>query len=523
MIGFLKRFLGNRRGNVAIIFSLSLLPLAVLTGGVVDFSAAMNARTRLAQALDAAALAVGVDPNITNAEAVDLANDFIAANYPDNEIGTVQNIAISINDDADTITVNGDARVRTAMLGLIGIDHITVSWESEVQRARQRLELVMVLDNTGSMRGSKISSLRDSAELLTEILFDAAEDADDVKIGLVPFAATVNVGTQFARDWWLDPDGRSPQHAEWAGGVSQEIEVETCTGRRRRRTCTTTTETVSFNHWDLYDMMRYESWNGCVESRSIPFDIDNTAPSNGSPATLFVPYFAPDEPDDDRDYRNDYLSDGSLLDLGSNLLNRLLNVEKYDNATVQDDYGPNMRCTTTPITPLTNSESDILDAIDDMRASGTTNIPQGVGWGIRVISPEVPFTEGTDWSNDEVVKAMVILTDGENVMYGRSTDLRSDYGAYGYSRDGRLGTTSSSSSTLGRQLDNRLEAACDEAKDLGIRVYTITFQVSDSGTRDLMRECASHPSLYFDSPSASALEDAFEMIAGDLTNLRLSR
>ena len=38
-----------------------------------------------------------------------------------------------------------------------------------------------------------------------------------------------------------------------------------------------------------------------------------------------------------------------------------------------------------------------------------------------------------------------------------------------------------------------------------------------------MRGCASNPSLYFDSPSSEALEDAFEMIAGDLTNLRLSR
>jgi hypothetical protein len=39
----------------------------------------------------------------------------------------------------------------------------------------------------------------------------------------------------------------------------------------------------------------------------------------------------------------------------------------------------------------------------------------------------------------------------------------------------------------------------------------------------MMRDCASTPYLYFDSPSESALRSAFEMIAGDLTNLRLSR
>ena len=519
LVDWFRDFWRDRRGNVAMIFALSLLPVTVLSGGAVDFSQAMNARTRLSQALDAAALAVGVNPTISDEDALDIARDFISANYPGGELGDVMNVQVSMNNESDTVTVTGQARVQTIILGLIGIDFITVNWQTEVQRARSRLELVMVLDNTGSMGGSKISSLRDSAELLTEILQEAAEEPGDVRIGLVPFAATVNVGTGFERAWWLDPDGRSPIHADWAGGTSVDVEVETCTGRRRRRRCTTTVETVNFTHWDLFDDMRYEEWEGCVEARSIPMDIDNTVPSTSSPQTLFVPYFAPDEPDNDSDYRNNYLNDG----VSGSTDDRLRNIPKYEDNYVRDDYGPNMRCTTTPITPLTSSSSTITSAINRMGASGTTNIPQGVGWGIRVISPEEPFTEGTSWDDRDVIKAMVILTDGENVMSGRSTTLRSDYGAYGYSRDGRLGTTSSSSSTLRNNLNSRLTAACNEAKDLGIRVYTITFQVNSSSTRNLMQDCASSPSLYFDSPSSSALRDTFEMIAGDLTNLRLSR
>ena len=265
--------------------------------------------------------------------------------------------------------------------------------------------------------------------------------------------------------------------------------------------------------------MRYEDWDGCVEARAIPMDIDDTAPSAGNPATLFVPYFAPDEPDNDWGYANDYMDD----EVSGSDQDRMINIDKYDNGRVEDRYGPNMKCTTTPITALTSSQSTLERAIDDMGANGNTNIPQGVGWGIRVISPGEPFTEGTAWDDREIIKAMVILTDGQNVMTGRSTDMRSDYTAYGYSTHGRLGTTSSSSSTLANRLDDRLEAACDEAKDLGIRVYTITFQLNDRDTQDMMRDCASHPSLYFNSPSGNELRDAFEMIAGDLTNLRLSR
>lgn len=494
VVDWFRDFWRDRRGNVAMIFALSLLPVTVLSGGAVDFSQAMNARTRLSQALDAAALAVGVNPTISDEDALDIARDFISANYPGRELGDVMNVQVSMNNEADTVSVKGQARVETIVLGLIGINYITVNWETEVQRARSRLELVMVLDNTGSMGGSKIRSLRDSAELLTEILHEAAEQPGDVRIGLVPFAATVNVGTQFERAWWMDPNGDNPDHGDWSGSSDA-------------------------NHWDLFDQMRYEDWDGCVEARAIPMDIDNTPPSPGSPSTLFFPYFAPDEPDNDSDYRNNYLRDGTR----GTYTRRLERLRKYDRGVVRDDYGPNMRCTTTPITALTASASTINTAIGRMGASGTTNIPQGVGWGIRVISPEEPFTEGTSWDDRDVIKAMVILTDGENVMSGRSTDLRSDYGAYGFSRFGRLGTTSSSSSTLRNRLNSRLTAACDEAKRLGIRVYTITFQVNSSSTRNLMQACASNPSLYFDSPSASALRDAFEMIAGDLTNLRLSR
>ncbi len=501
------------RGNVATIFALSLVPVALLSGGAVDLSQSMNARSRLAQALDAAALAVGVNTSLSNEDATSIANDFIAANYPGRELGVVQNVNVNIDDESDTVTVTGEARVQTTMLGMAGIDYITVHWESEVQRARQRLELVMVLDNTGSMGGSKIRNLRDSATLLTEILFDAADDPSDVKIGLVPFASTVNVGTNYERVWWLDPDALSPVHAEWAGG--NPVTTEVCTGRGRRRRCTSTETWV--NHWDLFGQLRNTSWDGCVEARPIPMDIDDTPPSRGAPETLFVPYFAPDEPDIGN-YSNSYLSDG----LSGGVLERLTDLTKYLNGRPSRG-SPNRRCSTTPITPLTTNERVVLNAIDDMDASGTTNIPIGIGWGIRVISPGEPFTEGASWSDSDYIKAMVILTDGDNVMTGRNTMQMSDYEAYGYVADGRLGRRSASGNVLSDALDDRTAAACDYAKSLGIRVYTITFQVNSSSTRSLMQDCASHPSLYFDSPSSEALEDAFEMIAGDLTNLRLSR
>lgn len=508
----IRNFAADAGGNVATIFAMALMPITVLSGGAIDLSQAMNSRARLAEAMDAAALAVGGQTHLSDAEASRVAWDYINANYPEREVGAVQSINVHIDRDNGTVTVTGESRIQTTLLGLMGMDDITVHWESEVQQSRQALELAMVLDNTGSMSGSKIRALRDAALLLTDVLYSNG-DPDRLSISLVPFAATVNVGTQHERAWWLDPDGESPVHAEWAG---EGQDVTTCTGRGRRRVCTT--ETVQAINWDLFDSLRDTSWAGCVEARMIPYDIEDEPADPSRPETLFVPYFAPDEPDIGG-YRNNYLDDDRRTD---GIIERMTGLLKYDGGRPSGG-DPNRACTTSPITPLTNSRRTIEDAIRAMGASGNTNIPNGIGWGVRVLSPQAPFTEGSEFGDRDTLKAMIIMTDGQNVMSGNNGHFMSEYSAYGYAVHGRLGRRTSSGGQLSDALDDRTAAACRHARDQGIRVYTITFQVNSSETRDMMRGCASHPSLYFDSPSSEALREAFNLIAGDLSNLRLSR
>jgi len=55
--GFAGRFARARRGNVAMIFALSLPPLILMTLGGVDIHRASTVRVNLQDALDAAALA----------------------------------------------------------------------------------------------------------------------------------------------------------------------------------------------------------------------------------------------------------------------------------------------------------------------------------------------------------------------------------------------------------------------------------------------------------------------------------
>jgi hypothetical protein len=43
----------------------------------------------------------------------------------------------------------------------------------------------------------------------------------------------------------------------------------------------------------------------------------------------------------------------------------------------------------------------VLNTIRNMKADGYTHVAEGVGWGLRVLSPGEPFTEGVSYDNNE--------------------------------------------------------------------------------------------------------------------------
>jgi hypothetical protein len=74
----------------------------------------------------------------------------------------------------------------------------------------------------------------------------------------------------------------------------------------------------------------------------------------------------------------------------------------------------------------------VLNTIRNMRADGYTHVAEGVGWGLRVLSPGEPFTEGVSYDNKDITKAMVLLTDGENTFDSEYNHNGSTYTAYGF-------------------------------------------------------------------------------------------
>jgi Flp pilus assembly protein TadG len=486
---FFARLRAGVSGNVAMIYALALVPTVGAAGAAVDLGQAMVVRQRLGEATDAAALALGSMVNLTDAQKQAKALEFINANIPGAALGDTASVVVTTGDN--TITVKSTATVQTAFMGLLGVDELEVTTESEVTRESRGMEVAMVLDNTGSMGSSgKLAALKTSMELMINILFGANNNPEKLKMGLVPFSEAVRLDTTAAiAGGWIDTTGTS----QWAR--------------------------LHFNNnmhpWSVWASMHANSpkWAGCVEARPAGLEELDTAPSAAVPDTRWVPFFQPDEPDSGG-YGQNYLADG----VSGTPQQRMMNSAKYAG---RNTNRPNQDCSMQKILPLTNNKTTLLSYVNGMQATGFTHIAIGAAWGWRVLSPTQPFNEGAAFGDPDWEKVMVLMTDGVNTIPTNNRQFLSEYTAYGYLQEARLGTQS------GNQAENeqntRTALVCQRMKNLGIKIYTILLMENNTTVRNLMRNCATDPSMFFDTPSASQLEGTFQAIANELSNLRLSR
>jgi Flp pilus assembly protein TadG len=488
---FACRFGRASSGQVAMTFGLALIPMILSIGCGVDMSRAMVVKMRLGEALDAAGLAVGGTVGLSNAEMTALAQKYFYANYPDKELGTVTSLNVAASaGNTNLINVSGTARIETAFMGLAGIDYIDVAINAQVTRESKGLEVALALDNTGSMASNgKIQALKSATNSLIDILFGDQVVPDHLKMSLVPFSQTVKVDTNtFLTNGWMDTLGAS------------------------------STARLNFDNnkyaFAVWATMSNKSWGGCLEARPGGLEELDTPPSAGSPDTRWVPYFEPDGPDSSAySGYTTYITDG----ITGNQDVRLRRSAKYAG---QNKTDPNTDCNMQKILPLTNSKSALKNYVNGMVATGNTHIAIGAAWGWRTLSPGAPYIEGAAYDDPDWQKALILLTDGVNTTPSNSTFHKSSYTAYNFLVRNQLGTTNAATSETVQ--DQRTALVCQRIKSAGIRIYSILLEENAQTAKTLLKNCASDPSLYFESPSSAQLQAVFQAVALDLTNLKLS-
>ena len=184
--------LGDKRAATASAFAL-VIPVVVSSAAMaVDLSSAYMVKQRLSHALDAAALAAAASAN-TGADVTAKVNQFFNMNYPPSKIGATYDLTVVQN--GDNISVSAKADYNTTFGRLMGLNVIAVDAYTTVTKEILGLEVAMVLDVTGSMStNNNIAALRTAATNFLNIMCRGTTCSSMVKIGVVPFANTVNVG-----------------------------------------------------------------------------------------------------------------------------------------------------------------------------------------------------------------------------------------------------------------------------------------------------------------------------------------
>ena len=511
MLTFFRSFWRNRRGNIAVVFAVAALPVSMMVGMGVDLTNAMRVRLALQDATDEAAISLARQQStIADSAIATTAKSYVMASF--NKTSTITVTNATIDRTNIVATIDDQAVVPMYFSQLVGMASTTVKAHSVAQGLQ--LEVSLVLDTSGSMSqtagsgGVKIVALRTAVNDFLTNMFGSQTTSQRVSIGIVPFATSVRVVAA----------GSSPS-SSYMDTAGKEGDPYADFDSPKK-----------FTRLQLFTQMG-QSWGGCVMTRPSPYDITDDAPTTATPATLFIPWFAPDEPDTNlsygyTDYENNYIDDdGGTCGNGNGLsdLKKEQRICKYKSASPSYGKGPNYLCNSNAITPLTNTLSTLQNASDDLQASGNTNILEGVMWGWRVLSPGQPFTQGKAYGAPNNRKIIILMTDGMNNFGGVNNMNDSSYFTYGFARQGLIGQVTNDNDTLDNLLDAKTLQACANAKAMGIVIYTIGFGSGANGSADLLRGCATQTSYYYAPQNSSELDPVFQQIAQSINNLRISQ
>lgn len=490
----------DQRGAVMVYVALSLIPLFAMVGVATDSARGYLLQGQLGHALDAAALAGGRVINSPPAERDADITQFFYANFPAGYMGsTLEGPDIDLDISGQFVRVTATATIPTTFMRFLGEPSVTVAASTIVQAATTGLELVMVLDNTGSMCKddeknrdcTDLYAMQDGAQSLVDTIFGDDEQPPSLWVGLVPFITAVNIGSS-RTDWLI------PIDAPEGNLVTAQSAVNDAKG-------------LQGYHEDYY---LPGVWKGCVEAREDGFDVTDEKPSDQE----FVPFYYPETNFGSNNRDNHWVPPAKIT-------------ETYD----KEDQGPNTGCPA-EVTPIGASKQALTDAIAAMTTwdAGGTHASVGLVWGWRMLSPNwrglwggpVSVEHPVDYNTPLVDKVAILLTDGQNRMVSRfgSDFVETDYTSYGRSDWNRLGNKLTDEG-VEDELDERLKTVCKSMKgeDNQITIYTIVYALSSSSVEDLMEECATSSAHYFPAPTPEELKAVFQAIADDLSDLRIAQ
>ena len=566
----LARLARDTRGNVMLFMAAGVIPVTAAVGSGVDLTRAYMAQARLQQAVDAATLAgrkAMTDGSLDTADPEIV--KFLQNNYPANmsdgagihiDDPIFQSEAVEMESeitDQGALCVTAQATVPTLVMGAFGKPSITIGANSCARRSGTNIDVVMVLDVTGSMAGTRLTALKTATKNFLATLDDTrtqlAVSGLRVRVGIVPYSQAVNIGRLLneenaaylattAQDYWTDIgtpyrpctndnssdcDWRNSTDDDYARAVPLDVSSFVTAGgaagstysnayawkgcvemRASIKTIKSSTSSASIPNgaWDILDVAPGQSYGGGTAPAWRPYlavPVDSDTNRYGSSPRTTQPTAAPwSQIKWEVDRRSSWRTTGPAA-----------------SATSSTD-NPNASCPAEAKKLGEHTATSLTSYVNGLVAEGGTLHDVGMYWGLVMISPQAPFVNETEYlapghtgSKRDVKKYIVFMTDGE-------LSPPSTYSAWGKeSWEKRIHSDSDSKD----EHRKRFQMICEAAKQQNVNISTIAFG-DDMGTSDenALKGCATNTDQYYEAANSADLIAVFQAIANNIGYLRLS-
>jgi Flp pilus assembly protein TadG len=577
----LRDFARAKQGAFALIYALALLPVLGGVGLAIDYRNAQAAQSELRDALDSALLSATRTYALNTFEAENVRQQLSDAagraifeqNLSDATV-EVSPAAITFTYSPTNVSIRAVVTGQVDLIfgGLFGMDHLSLGASASAQGSdRRRVEVVLVLDNSGSMvNNNRMVLMRAAAQDFVDYLFDNGVE-DNLYVGLVPWTVSVNTAVDAPSNNWSDnpynevvPGAGGTGVGGWSMPSTSRINtyavmprlfrnftrragnrvtdmppnypVGTNTSTLGRDTTprdgledqlligfdrtTGTYRDVSYSNTQNAQLLRNVTgnvgWRGCVRAADGERQVDSsgvvTAPLTDAPpagGTFWAPWIT-------------------------------------ESGTTYPNSGDFQYGCPAPMLGLSGDRRQIKQALERMRAEGGTYQDIGLTWALRMLSPRSEWTTFFRYSsgnapqpfdNTRTRKVVVLLTDGQNsslanneeyygcdANVGEASDNQQNSSGAWIRRNGAGGCWRAAGVNRinNTTLDNLTLDACLALRNsYQIELFTIAVDVTNAAALSLLDRCAGGPnSPRFENITGSQISSVLLNIAED--SLRLT-
>ena len=523
-----------------LVFGLALVLLMLMIGGLaVDLMRYEQRRTQLQQTADRSVIAAASLTQSLNPTAV-VDDYFQKAGLEE----YLDNVTVTQGLNYRIVDVDARADLDPFFAQMVGIDTFEVPAASTAEQRINNVEIMMVLDVSGSMGGAKIANLKTAAKEFVDTV--KQRDAENrISITIVPYNAQVNLGAVLRGQYnATNLHGVTdvnclelPDSVFATPGISRTLALpmmafaDTSSGTTTGNTYVNWSSTASnggainagnpFCRKDTGNIVRLPS----VNPTTIKANIDGLVANGNTSITLGMKWgVALLEPGARSMYSTlitanqipavlsgrpfDWTDDASLK-----VIILMTDGEHVSHTRVNDAYK-------TGISPIYRSTGD-----NNYSIRHTANRPLVAGTNEYFV-PHLGTWQATPWNSGAGVVqqtwqqmwSVVRVTWVAQQMYGRALGIDATTRTNWYNSS--LNSLRSTWKSVA-QMDSSLQESCTIAKTNGVIVYGIAFEAPSTGQAQIS-QCSSSAAHYFDA-NGLEIQTAFRAIASNISQLRLTQ